>query len=58
MNPNRNSNHKKSSPRLFPFSDNEERMMVAAMKSSIRFMESYGKGRRPFRIVTDHTKYE
>ena len=53
-----NPNHKKPRTRLFPFSDNEERMMIAAIKSSIRFMESYGKGRRPFRIVTDHTKYE
>lgn len=56
MKPNRNSNHKKSSTRLFPFSDNEERMMVAAMKSSIRFMDSYGKGRQPYTI--DYSHYE
>ena len=47
-----------SDRKLFLFNEKDEAMMAVAIKSSIRFVESYGKGRRPFRIVTDHTKYE
>lgn len=56
MNPNRNSNHKKPSTRLFPFSDNEERMMLAAMQAASRFMHKYGKGRKP-RLIMNRDSY-
>lgn len=46
-----------SSKKLFLFNEKDEKMMAVAIKSSIRFMESYGKGRRPFRIVTDYRNY-
>ena len=47
-----------SNRKLFLFSEKDEAMMAVAIKSSIRFMESYGKGRKPFRLVTDYAKYE
>lgn len=46
-----------SGTKLFHFTPKEEAMMRKAIASSIWFMRHYGKGRKPFSLVTDLTKY-
>jgi hypothetical protein len=57
MNPNRNSKEKRPLTRLFPFTEQEERMMARAIARSKKHMESYGKGYTPTIIGVDRRNY-
>lgn len=46
-----------SDTRLFRFTEEDEARMICAMASAVQYMKSYGKGRRPFSIVTDLRRY-
>lgn len=43
--------------KLFRFTDEDEYRMALAIALSIRFMKSYGKGRRPGRLVDNYERY-
>lgn len=46
-----------SDSRLFRFTEEDEARMICAIASAVQYMKSYGKGRRPFSIVTDLRRY-
>lgn len=46
-----------SATKLFRFTEEDEAMMEKTIKSSIRFMESYGKGRSPYSLIADYKYY-
>lgn len=42
--------HSRQSARLFPFTEAEERAMKRAIKRSVKFMATFGKGRDPYMV--------
>ncbi len=46
-----------SDTKLFRFTEEDEAKMICAMIGAAQYMSKYGKGRKPFSIVTDYRNY-